>query len=210
MCLVVALVAARSARAGDGGSASYTTRGAAYDFDLTNTGTTRWLSFMLVGPAGTVFVGGSVGTEATVQCAIAPSSSIACGPTAVAVGGQLGFTAFLASPVSCGAPFQLWVSSTGAAPYTRVGDAVFAGSCAPPRLVRAVVARRRGALVTLVPPVWSVTPVQVVYRWQRCAPGCRAIPQATSTRVRARGRVRAIAVATFADGKQLRSVSQTV
>jgi hypothetical protein len=165
---------------------------------------------MLVGPAGTVFVGGSVGTEATVQCAIAPPSQIACGPTGVAVGGQLGFTAFLASTVSCGSPFQFWVSGTGGAPYSRVGDAVFAGSCVAPRLVRAVVVRRHGAVVTLVPPVWSATPARVVYQWQRCTPGCRMIPHATSARVNARARVRAVVVATFADGKQLRSVSRTV
>jgi hypothetical protein len=166
---------------------------------------------MLVGPAGTVFVGGSVGTEATVQCTIAPSSQIACGPTAVAVDGQLGFTAFLASPVPCGSPFQLWVSSSGGAPFTRVGDAVFAGSCAAaPRLIRAVSVRRRGAVVTLVPPVWSVAPARVVYRWQRCTPVCRAIAHATSSRVRLRAKVRAVAVATFADGTRLRSVSRVV
>src|ERR1700758_3364037 len=86
-CILVALIAAETARPGDGGSATYTMRGTAYDFDLTNTGTTRWLSFMLVGPAGTVFIGGSVGTEATVQCAIGPPAQMACGPTAVVVGG---------------------------------------------------------------------------------------------------------------------------
>ena len=204
------LVAAGSAHAGDGGTATYTTRGTAYDFDLRNTGTTRWLSFMLVGPAGTVFVGGSVGTEATVQCAIAPPSQIACGPTAVAVGGQLGFTAFLASAVTCGAPFQFWVSPTGAAPYSRVGDAVFVGSCAPPRVVRTVAVSRRARVVTLVPPSWSATPVRVVYRWQRCTSACKAIPHATSARVVARTRVRAVVTATFADGTTLRSVSRIV
>ena len=204
-------MAAGTARAGDGGSATYTARGTAYDFDLTNTGTTRWLSFMLVGPAGTVFIGGSVGTEATVQCAIGPPAQMACGPTSVVMGGQLGFTAFLqAAVVPCGLPFQFWVSSTGAAPYTRVGDAVFVGSCAPPRLVRAVAVRRRGALVTLVPPVWSATPVRVVDQWQRCTPGCAAIPHATSARVRTRARVRAVVIATFASGTQLRSVSRKV
>jgi len=192
--------------------ATYTTRGTAYDFDLTNTGTTRWLSFMLVGSAGTVFIGGSVGTEATVQCVVGPPGSMACGPTAVAVGGQLGFTAFLASPVLCGSPFQFWVSSTGATPYSRVGDAVFVGSCAPaaPRVVRAVDVRRRAGVVTLVPPVWSATPVGVVYRWQRCAPSCRTIPHATSARLRAGAKVRAVVIATFANGVQLRSVSRTV
>jgi hypothetical protein len=207
---VVALVAAGTARAGDGGSATYTTRGTAYDFDLTNTGTTRWLSFMLVGPVSTVFIGGSVGTEATVQCSIAPPAQITCAPTAVAVGGQLGFTAFLQAAVPCGSPFQFWVSSTGAAPYTRAGDAVFAGSCAPPRLDRAVTVRRRGSVVTLVPPVWSVTPVRVAYRWQRCTPACATIPHATSARVDARAKVRAVVIATFADGVELRSVSRTV
>jgi len=165
---------------------------------------------MVIGPVGTVFVGGSVGTESTVQCAIAPPSSIACGPTAVAVGGQLGFTAFLASAVSCGAPFQLWVSPTGAAPYTRVGDAVFAGSCAPPRIVRVVTVSRHGDVVIRVPPLWSVTPLRVVYQWQRCAPHCTAIAHATSARVRAKARVRAVVTATFADGTTLRSVSREV
>lgn len=165
---------------------------------------------MLVGPAGTVFIGGSVWTEATVQCAIGPPAQIACGPIGVAQGGRLGFTAFLGAAVSCGAPFQFSVSSTGAAPYTRVGDAVFAGSCAPPKLVRAAVVHRRGAVVTLVPPAWSVTPERVVYQWQRCTPGCKAIPHATSARVRARVRVRAVVIATFADGEQLRAVSRTI
>jgi hypothetical protein len=210
-CIVAALVAAGTARAGDGGSATYAMRGTAYDFDLTNTGTTRWLSFMLVGPAGTAFVGGSVGTEATVQCVIGPPAQIACGPTAVAVGGRLGFTAFVQAAVApCGSPFQLWVSSTGAAPYTRVGDAVFAGSCAPPRLDRGVVVRRRGSVVTLVAPVWSVAPVRIAYRWQRCTPACATIPHATSARVSARAKVRAVVTATFADGTELRSVSRTV
>jgi len=165
---------------------------------------------MLVGPAGTVFIGGSVGTEATVQCAIAPPSSIACGPTAVAVGGQLGFTAFLTSAVPCGSPFQFWVSPTGTAPYSRVGDALFAGSCAPPRLVRAVVVRRRGDVVTLVPPTWSVTPVRVAFAWQRCTPACKAIPRALSVHVTARKKVRAVVTATFADGTQLRIVSRKI
>lgn len=209
-CVAVALVSAGTARAGDGGSATYTTRGTAYDFDLTNSGTTRWLSFMLVGPAGTVFIGGSAWTEASVQCAIAPASSIACGPTSVVAGGQLGFTAFLSSAVSCGSPFQFWVSSTGGAPYARVGDAVFAGSCSAPRLVRAVVVRRHGAVVTLVAPAWSTTPVRVVYEWERCTPGCRAIPHAASAHVTAREKVRAVVSATFADGTQLRSVSRKI
>jgi hypothetical protein len=165
---------------------------------------------MLVGPAGTMFVGGSVGTEATVQCSVGAAASMVCGPTSVAAGGQLGFTAFLASAVPCGSPFQFWVSSTGATPYTRVGDAMFAGSCTPPRLVRAVSVRRRGAVVTLVPPVWTTAPVRVVDQWQRCTPRCSAIPHATSARVRARVRVRVVVVATFANGTHLRSVSRAV
>jgi hypothetical protein len=165
---------------------------------------------MLIGPAGTVFVGGSVGTEATVQCVIGPPASMVCGPTSVAAGGQLGFTAFLGSAVACGAPFQFWVSSTGAAPYSRVGDAVFAGSCASPRLVRAVAVRRRGRVVTLVLPVWSTTPVRVAYQWQRCARACTAIAHAVSARVRSSARVRAVVTATFSDGTKLRSVSRIV
>jgi hypothetical protein len=167
---------------------------------------------MLVGPAGTVFVGGSVGTEATVQCAIGPPAQIVCGPTAVAVGGQLGFTAFLqaTSVVPCGSPFQLWVSSTGAAPYTRVGDAVYAGSCTPPQVLRGVLVERRGVVATLVQPLWSTKPVRVVYRWQRCARTCTAIPRAVSARVRTLARVRAVVIATFADGTRLRSVSRIV
>ena len=165
---------------------------------------------MLVGPAGTVFIGGSAWTEASVQCALAPPSQMACGPTSVVPSGQLGFTAFLASAVPCGSPFQLWVSSTGAAPYTRVGDAVFAGSCTAPQLVRAVAVRRRGAVVTLVPPAWSATPARVVYEWQRCTPGCRLIPHAASAHVTAREKVRAVVTAMFADGMQLRSVSREI
>jgi hypothetical protein len=165
---------------------------------------------MVVGPAGTAFVGGSVGTEATVQCVVGPPTSMVCGPTAVAAGGQLGFTAFLSATGACGAPFQLWVSSSGGSPFTRVGDAVFVGSCAAPSVVRAVAVRRRGAVVALVPPLWSATPVRVVYRWQRCTPVCRVIAHATSARVRERATVRAVVVATFADGTRLRSVSRVV
>jgi hypothetical protein len=39
---------------------------------------------------------------------------------------------------------------------------------------------------------------------------CRAIAHATSSRVRLRAKVRAVAVATFADGTRLRSVSRVV
>jgi hypothetical protein len=169
---------------------------------------------MLVGPAGTVFIGGSVGTEATVQCAIGPPAQMGCGPTAVAVGGKLGFTAFLQSAVPCGSPFQFWVSSTGAAPYSRVGDAVFAGSCtaAAPAVVAAARVRRVSArLVAAVPPSWNEAPARVAYAWQRCVGSrCSATRGGVGARLRVTPRevVRVVVTATFSDGTQLRSMSK--
>ena len=88
-----------------------------------------------------------------------------------------------------------------------IGSAVYAGSCAPPRVVRGAVVRRRGSVVTLTPPVWSETPVGVVYRWQHCTTACVTLPHSSAARIRSRAAVRAVVTAVFSDGARLRSVS---
>jgi hypothetical protein len=214
VCCLVALALPSGAAAADGGSATYTARGATYDFALRNTGTTAWQDFAVIAPAGSQFVGGTTANEGSVHCVVGPPTTITCGPISTAglgAGSSVDFTAVLQAPVACGAPFGFSVSATGVQPFTRVGDAVFAGSCAPPRLVRAVHVRRNGGVVTLTPPAWSVPPEAVVYRWQRCTGArCAALRGASGKRVRSAHAVRAVVVATFEDGTVLRSVSRRI
>jgi len=212
--LVLALLAPAAASAADGGAATYTARGATYDFTLRNTGTTAWQAFGVVAPAGGAFVGGTTSNEGSVHCTVGPPTTITCGPISTAglpAGAAIEFTAVMQAPVACGAPFQFSVSSSGVQPFTQVGDAVFTGSCAPPHLVRATRVRRIGRIVTLVPPAWSVPPEEVAYRWQRCTGSrCIAVHSATGTRISSAHAVRAIVTATFADGTVLRSVSRRI
>src|ERR1700733_10902620 len=75
-----ALVAAAVAGAGDGGGGAYLSNGHNYDFALVNSGTTAWRSFYLIAPAGTSFVGGTTGNEASAPCVVGPPDQIECGP----------------------------------------------------------------------------------------------------------------------------------
>ena len=206
----LALVAPAVAAADDDGSATYTVRGATYDFALRNTGSTAWQSFSVAAPAGAVFVGGTTANEGSARCTVGPPASITC-VLGVVAGASVEFTAVLQAPVACGAPFQLSVTSAGEQTFTRVGDAVFVGSCAPPELVRAARVRRVGHVVTLAPPAWNVQPEEVAYRWQRCARArCVTVHGATGIRIRSAGLVRVVVTATFDDGTVLRSVSPRI
>lgn len=121
--------------AGDGGSATYSGTGPSYDFDLANSGTTTWRYIYVVAPTGSSFTAGKITSGGTAPCAPGlpdgQSNEIECGP--FSAGGlpntQVMFTGTLSTPVTCGAPFQLYVNSTGVPPYTRVGDATFSGNC---------------------------------------------------------------------------------
>jgi hypothetical protein len=137
LAVVAWCAAVAAAPADDGGSGTYSSTGPSYDFDLVNDGSTSWRFYYLVGPAGTVFVGGATQGEITIPCTAGqPDGSpaeIECGPvstTGLAPGGQLGFVATLAAPVACGSAFQLFVSSTGSPPFTQVGAATPLGTCA--------------------------------------------------------------------------------
>ena len=215
LLFVPALVAPAPAAADDGGTATYTARGATYDFALRNTGTTAWQYFAVVAPPGASFVGGTTAVEGSARCVVGPPDTITCGPLSTfgfAPGSSMEFTAVLQSPIACGAPFGFSVSTTGAQPFTRVGDAVFTGSCAPPRVVRVPRLHRAGAVVTITPPLWSTPPEEISYAWQRCTGArCIALRGATGLlRIRTTHRVRAVVVATFADGTVLRSVTARV
>ena len=142
----LALVVVGAAAAADDGSATYTVSQRTYYFTLFNNGTTIWQYFVLVGPAGASFVGGTTGIENSARCVPGQpdgiASEIECGPLTTAVSAHLGFVATLAAPVACGAPFQFEVSSNGAASFTRVGDATLTGSCTAASAGTAHAARR--------------------------------------------------------------------
>lgn len=198
VALLATCVCAGAASASDGGSGTYTATGSTYYFVFFNDGTTAWQYFYLVGPPGTRFVGGGTISEASPRCAVgepeARPDEIECGP--------------LTAPVACGSPFQLYVSSTGAAPFTRVGDAVFAGGCAATRLHALTPPAIQGTAVVghtlrATPPVWSATPGRVSYRWQRCSKqacssirGARTLSLALTRPDRGRA-VRLVATATL-------------
>jgi len=215
-------IGAAVAVAAVGGSGTYTVRGATYDFALFNSGTAAWQYFSLVGPAGTRFVGGETATESTPRCIVGPPEEIQCGPLSANLApplAHLGFTATLASPVSCGAPFAFFVSSTDASSFTRVGDLTFAGTCTttlraetPPVIRGAPVV---GRTLLAIPPRWSATPTRVTYRWERCAKNrCSGIAGATTLRLKLarsdRGHaVRIVATATL-DGATATSRSPSL
>ena len=207
-------VAAGVAGASDGGSATYTVTGARYDFVLFNSGTSPWQYFFLVGPAGTTFVGGGTISEASPRCAVGEPAGhpdeIECGPLSASLAPplvHLGFSATLASPVPCGSPFQLYVSATGVAPFTRASDAVFTGNCAATRLHALTPPTISGLPVvgrTLVanPPVWSAAPTRASYQWQRCTKTrCSLIRGATTLRLRLTRRDRGRAVRVVATAR---------
>ncbi len=226
-CSGLALVVAGSGLAADGGSGTYAASGSTYDFDLVNTGTTPWLYFMLVAPAGTTFIGGATAGEITVHCVPGQpdgqANEIECGPvsaTGLQPNVHVVFVATLGIPAVCGSPFQLDVSSTGAPPFTRVGDATSSGTCAAVQL-RALTpptihgARMVGRIVTATAPVWSATPARLVYQWQLCsATGCRSIKGATKLALKLvageAGRSVRIVVTASASGATVMSVSPKV
>ena len=213
VCAATALALPCTAAADDGGAATYTARGATYDFALTNTGTTTWQSFSLTAPPGSVFVGGTTSNEGSAHCVVGPPATIVCGPVStglLAPRGRVGFTGVLEAPVACGAPFALAVSATGAQPFTPVGNAVFVGSCAPPRVVRAARIRRVGRhAFAAIAPVWSEAPAAVRYEWQRCnGLRCTPIRGAMNPRITVvRTVVRVVVTAVFDDGSRLSSSS---
>jgi hypothetical protein len=226
--LVVALVLAGVAAAADGGSGTYTSSADTYDFNLFNGGTTIWQYFVLIGPEGASFVGGANSAEATARCVPGQPDGLAneieCGPLSPSLSppsAHLGFVATLRAPVACGAPFQLEVSSNGAASFTHVGDAVLVGNCGaapPPKAVRSPVIHGRpvvGRTLVAAAPIWSATPTRVSYQWQRCTgTRCSRIKGATTrtlrlTRRDARHSVRIVATAAI-DGQDVESLSKKV
>jgi hypothetical protein len=219
ICVAAALVCAGTASAGDGGSGTYIVTGQTYDFNLLNTGTTAWQYFELVGPSGTTFVGGATIGEITARCLAGQpdggANEIECGPISsagLAPGTRIGFVATMSATPTCGAPFQLEVSSTGTLPYTPAATATFAGSCtavvpavvSPPALRGTPAA---GDRLTAIPPAWNTTPTQVTYQWQLCtATHCLPLENRTSlalslTAAEAGHTVRIVATATFDLGK---------
>ena len=136
-------------------------------------------------------------SEASPRCAVGEPDGrpdeIECGPLPASLAPsqvRFGFAATLVAPAPCGSHFQLYVSSSGAAPFTRAGDAVSTGSCAVTRLhalsppaIQGIPSA--GHTLSAVPPVWSAAPVRVSYLWQRCAKqACSAIRGATKLRLR--------------------------
>jgi hypothetical protein len=194
--LVALAVFAGVATASDGGSGTYTATGSTYYFVFFNGGTTAWQYFYVVGPPGTRFAGGGTISEASPRCAVGEPDGrpdeIECGPLPASLATpqvHFGFGATLASPAPCGSSFQLYVSATGALPFTRVGDAVFAGSCAATRLHAVTPPAIQGFAsvghtLSATPPGWSATPSHVSYVWQRCLKqACSGIRGATKLRL---------------------------
>ena len=228
-CAAAALLGggARAGTAGDGGSGTYTSSGTSYYVILFNAGTTRWMYFHVVGPPGTVFVAGETAAETSARCVVGQPNGlpneIECGPLAMSVapaGLHLTFVATTTAPVACGAPFELDVSSAGAAPLTRVDDVTYAGTCAalqPGAVTRPTIhgTARVGSVLTATAPVWNTQPTSVAYRWQLCTRvGCRSINGATKLTLRLdrryRGRsVRIVATATVG-GVTVTSASKAV
>jgi hypothetical protein len=197
VAVVACAVLAGAAAASDDGSGTYTVSERTYDFTFLNSGTATWQYFYVVGPPGTTFVGGGTISEASPHCGVGEPDGrpdeIECGPMPASLappGVHFGFTATVAAPVACGAPFQLYVSSTGVAPFTRADDIPFAGSCAPvaPHALRAPTIAGFpivGRTLTAAAPVWSAAPTRSSYSWQRCTKSsCAAIRGATSLRLR--------------------------
>lgn len=214
VCAGLALVSVSTATAGDGGSGTYIVTGQTYDFDLLNTGTTAWQYFELVGPAGTTFVGGATIGEITARCLPGQpdgtANEIECGPLSsagLAPGTRVGFIATVSAAPACGAAFQLFVSSTGALPYTPAETVTFAGSCGPtpPALIAPPMVHGMpvaGDRLVATAPAWNTTPTRVTYQWQLCTTACRPIKGQTRLALRltapdAGHKVRLVAAATF-------------
>ncbi len=220
----LALVCVGVAAAADGGSGTYTASQRTYYFTLFNSGTTPWQYFVLVGPAGASFIGGTTAAENSAHCVVGQPDGVAneieCGPLTVAANVHIGFVATLALPVACGAPFQLDVSSTAGASFTPVGDATLAGICAAvgPRSVMPPAIHGTptvGRTLTATAPTWSATPTRVTYQWQLCTrTGCVPIHGATKLSLRLTKRVaghavRIVATASF-DSRHVESASKRI
>ena len=221
-CLALVLVGA--AAAADGGSSTYTVSQRTYYFTLFNSGTTIWQYFVLVGPVGASFIGGTTSVENSAHCVAGEPDGVAneieCGPLTLAASVHLGFVATLAAPVACGSPFQLEVSSTSGASFTRVGDATLAGSCAaaapaatsPPAIHGTP---KVGRTLTATAPTWNEAPTRVTYQWQLCTrSGCVPIRGAIKLSLKLTKRVagqtvRVLATATFG-GLHVESVSKRI
>jgi hypothetical protein len=196
---------------------------ATYDFVLANGGSTPWASFVLVGPAGTAFVGGATVGEITARCVAGQPDGLAneieCGPLSgagIAPGARVVFAGTMSSAPGCGAAFQLQVSATGAPPFAPAGDATPTSGCAPsPPATLAAPTIHGKARVGRTLTASISAPAPVSYRWQRCTgPRCRAIPGATKrTLVLARAdaghSVRVVATASV-EGSELTSESKPV
>jgi hypothetical protein len=175
----------------DEGSGTYTSTAATYAFNLFNGGPTSWQYFILVGSADTRFVGGTTGNEGSARCIVGQPDGqldeIECGPmstTVIPPSGHIAFVATLRAFPVCGAPFQLYTSSTGTPPFSRVGDVTFTGSCTDPiprALTPPVVGGMPavGGTLTARAPTWSGTPRGVTYQWQLCTATCLPIRGAT-------------------------------
>lgn len=198
-----------------------------YDFNLFNGGTTAWQYFIVVGTSGTRFVGGTTSNESSARCIVGQpdgqADEIECGPVSAGVvppNGHIGFVATLGAFPECGASFQLYVSSTGTPPFSRVGDATFSGSCAavPPAAVTPPglhgVSTVGHSLIASA-PTWNEAPTRVSYQWQLCTEtGCTPIKGATRLTLKLTKRmaghtVRVVSIATF-DGRNVESVSKRI
>jgi hypothetical protein len=120
----------------------------------------------------------------------------------------------------CGVTLQLYVTTTDGAPFTRVGDITQAAGCgaqsavlvAPPTLHGTPIV---GHVITATSPVWSATPMNVRYRWERCSgSSCAAIAGATGrmlalTKPDAGRAIRVLVTATIA-GETVRASSRSL
>jgi hypothetical protein len=224
-CAALACASLASA-AGDDGSGTYTGSGRTYYFDLFNSGTTPWQTFVLIGPPGIRFVGAATAAENTARCVPGQPDGLAeeieCGPIAATVmrpGTHILLVGTMSAPVTCGPAFRLEVSSTGATPFANGSDVTDAGCAAQrpsvrtPPLVHG--AARVGGVLTATPPVWSDAPESVRYQWQRCVRGaCVRIKGATSRTLRLTradaGRSIRVAATAVVEGVTLTSRSKPV
>ena len=224
----IALTCTAAAGATDGGSGTYTATASTYDFNLFNGGTTAWQYFVVVGTAGTRFVGGTTGNEGSANCVVGRPdglpNELECGPVSSSVippTGHIAFVATLSAFPECGAPFQLYAAAMGETTVSRIGDATFAGSCAavpPPRVLTPPALHGVpvvGRTLTATAPVWSTTPTRVAYQWQLCVRArCAPIRGATHLTLKLTKRTagRTVRIASFAtfDGRTVESVSKTI
>lgn len=84
VCVTWAAACAGPALAADGGSGTYVATGTTYYFDFVNSDTAAWQFFTVVGPPGTIFVGGTTANEQSARCVAGQpngqANEIECGP----------------------------------------------------------------------------------------------------------------------------------